>query len=136
LSGPVHDRIDLVVAVQQPTRVELMEAEGGEPSAPVRDRVCEARARATARWRGHGWTCNAQVPGPVLRGVDHRLPADDVRPVHQGLSDGRLSARGADRVLRLAWTIADLAGRQRPGADDVRRAIHLRTASALPGLAA
>jgi magnesium chelatase family protein len=136
LSGPVLDRIDLVVAVQQPTRVELMETAGGEPSAPVRERVCAARARASARWREQGWSCNAQVPGSVLRGPEHRLPPGDLQPVHDGLSTGRLSARGADRVLRLAWTIADLAGRPRPGTRDVEHAIHLRTAAALPGLAA
>jgi magnesium chelatase family protein len=47
---------------------------------------------------------------------------------------GRLSARGVDRVLRLAWTVADLAGRDRPGPDDVATAVRLRTSSVLPGL--
>jgi magnesium chelatase family protein len=136
LSGPVHDRIDLAVAVPQPTRVELMDGTGGEPSAAVRDRVAEARARAAARWRDRGWACNAQVPGSVLRGPEHRLAGADLQPVHDELALGRLSARGADRVLRLAWTIADLAGRKRPVAGDVRHAVHLRTASVLPGLAA
>jgi magnesium chelatase family protein len=136
LSGPVHDRIDLVMAVPQPSRVDLMEAAGGEPSRPVRERVMEARARALRRWRSLGLTCNAQVPGPVLRGADHRLHGDELRPVHDELAVGRLSARGADRVLRLAWTLADLAGRPRPGAVEVSHAVHLRTSFALPGLAA
>ncbi len=136
LSGPVHDRIDLVMAVPQPSRVDLMEAAGGEPSRPVRERVMEARARAARRWRGLGLTCNGQVPGPVLRGPDHRLHGDELRPVHDGLAVGRLSARGADRVLRLAWTLADLAGRSRPGAAEVSHAVYLRTSFALPGLAA
>jgi magnesium chelatase family protein len=136
LSGPVYDRVDLVVGVQQPTRAELMDGVGGEPSAPVRQRVCDARSRALARWGAQGWGCNAQVPGSVLRGSEHRLHGADLQPVHDQLAIGRLSARGADRVLRIAWTIADLAGRPRPSASDVRRAIALRLSSALPGLAA
>ena len=68
---------------------------------------------------------------------DVNYTRDDVARSAEGLElVAERPGSAADRVLRLAWTIADLAGRQRPGADDVRRAIHLRTASALPGLAA
>ncbi len=136
LSGPVQDRIDLLVTVEQPTRVELLEGGGGEPSAPVRARVAEARERAAVRWQGAAWTCNGQVPGSVLRGSEHRLPGRDLQPLHDEFTRGHLSARGADRVLRLAWTLADLAGHGRPGLREVAHAVHLRTSSILPGLAA
>jgi magnesium chelatase family protein len=56
--------------------------------------------------------------------------------VHEAFAVGRLSARGVDRVLRLAWTLADLAARDRPAAVDVAHALHLRTSAVLPGLAA
>ncbi len=82
------------------------------------------------------WTCNGQVPGPVLRGPDHRLAGPDLQPLHDEFAKGRLSARGADRVLRLAWTLADLAGHRRPRFSEIAHAVHLRTSSVLPGLAA
>ncbi len=136
LSGPLQDRIDLTVAVLQPTRSELLEGGSGEASAAVRDRVVAARERALARWRGTPWTCNAHVPGAELRGPGRRLPAADLRPLQEGFAAGRMSARGVDRVLRLAWTLADLAGRDRPSSVDVAGAVHLRTAAVLPGMAA
>jgi magnesium chelatase family protein len=136
LSGPVLDRIDLLVTVEQPTRAELLEGVGGEPSSAVRARVAAARERALTRWRGTTWVCNGQVPGSVLRGADYRLPGGDLQPLHDEFARGRLSARGADRILRLSWTLADLAGRSRPGFDEVAHAVHLRTSSVLPGLAA
>jgi magnesium chelatase family protein len=72
----------------------------------------------------------------VLRGVEYRLAGSELQPLHDEFARGRLSARGADRVLRLAWTLADLAGVQRPGFNEVAHAVHLRTASVLSGLAA
>ena len=81
-------------------------------------------------------SCNAQVPGPDLRGVSWRLPAADLEPAHEAFGRGRISARGVDRVLRLAWTLADLAGKDRPQRPEVLAALHVRTSAELPGLAA
>ncbi|MEW2380829.1 hypothetical protein AB0873_01850 [Micromonospora sp. NPDC047707] len=93
--------------------------------------MAAARAAAAARWSGLGRRINAELPGPVLRRPPWCLPARDTRELRARLDAGSLSARGFDRVLRLAWTVADLDGRDRPDADDVREAIGLRTGEAL-----
>lgn len=132
LSGPLLDRIDVQVTVQPVRAAELTEVAGsGESSAAVASRVAAARAAAAARWSGLGRRINAELPGPVLRRPPWCLPAPDTRELRARLDAGSLSARGFDRVLRLAWTIADLDGRDRPDADDVREAIGLRTGEAL-----
>ncbi|WP_255480863.1 ATP-binding protein [Micromonospora thermarum] len=132
LSGPLLDRIDVQVTVQPIRAAELTEVAGaGECSAAVAARVAAARAAAAARWSGLGRRINAELPGPVLRRAPWCLPARDTRELRARLDAGSLSARGFDRVLRLAWTIADLDGRDRPDADDVREAIGLRTGEAL-----
>jgi magnesium chelatase family protein len=136
LSGPLQDRLDLMVAVPQPTRAELLDGGAGESSGVVAGRVAEARARASARWVGRPWSTNAAAPGSELRGPGWRLAGPDLRSVHDAFAAGRLSARGVDRVLRLAWTLADLEGRRRPSATHVAHALHLRTSAALPGLTA
>ncbi len=136
LSGPLLDRVDLTVQVLPPTRADLMEAGTHESSAVVADRVRSARERAARRWVGTPWECNARVPGPELRGPRWRLPGTELGPVHRAYTEGRLSARGVDRVLRLAWTLADLVGKDRPQTPEVMLAVELRTASALPGVAA
>ncbi len=136
MSGPLLDRIDLVGGVIQPSRVELLDAGRHESSAAVAARVLAARERAEARWRGTPWACNARVPGVELRGPRWRLSAGALAPVHDAFGRGRLSARGVDRVLRVAWTLADLAGRDQPGVPEVLQAIDLRTSAAIPGAAA
>jgi magnesium chelatase family protein len=92
----------------------------------VADRVVKARATAVARWAGSGWRSNAEVPGTALRSPRWRLPRSVLAPVREQLDRGELSARGFDRVLRLAWTIGDLAGRTRPDGGDVGEATELR----------
>jgi magnesium chelatase family protein len=81
---------------------------------------------ALARWEAAGWRTNAEVPGALLRRPPWRLPAPALAPLHRALDCGALSARGFDRVLRIAWTIADLDGRDRPGAGDVEEAQAMR----------
>jgi magnesium chelatase family protein len=136
LSGPLMDRIDLMVHVAQPTRADLLDGAAGESSRVVAERVGEARARAAARWTGTTWESNAHVPGSVLRGPTWRLAASDLSRVHDEFARGALSARGVDRVLRLAWTLADLGGKNRPRAPEVALAVELRISAALPGVAA
>jgi magnesium chelatase family protein len=127
LSGPLLDRLDIRVDLESMTRADLTGA-SGEPSAAVRERVLAARARMERRFRDLPWSTNGEVPGRELR---HRwpLPADVLAPAHAAVDTGRLSARGLDRVVRVAWTLADLEGRDVPGASHVRRAVSFRKVS-------
>ncbi|MFL6130785.1 MAG: YifB family Mg chelatase-like AAA ATPase [Mycobacteriales bacterium] len=127
ISGPLLDRVDLQVWLQPVSPADLL---GGrsepEPSAPVAARVLSARSAAAERLRGTGWRINADVPGPALR-TRWRLPASVTGGADLRLDRGELSARGYDRVLRIAWSIADLAGSDRPSATDVDEAVQLRS---------
>jgi magnesium chelatase family protein len=131
LSGPLMDRIDLNVMVEPVAHGDLLDAAGPrESSATVAERVAQARATAAARWRGTPWAINAAVPGTALRSPRWLLSASALRPAHHFLEQGSLSARGFDRVLRLAWTVADLAGHAVPEAGDVDEALYFRTGGA------
>jgi magnesium chelatase family protein len=77
------------------------------------------------RFRDLPWTSNGDVPGRELR-RRWPLPAEALASAHAAVDLGRLSARGLDRVVRVAWTLADLEGRAAPGASHIRRAVSLR----------
>ena len=126
LSGPLLDRIDLRVEVAPLTRDQLVEGQGGEATSVVRDRVREARNRTAARLADTPWTTNAEVPGRELRGR-WRAPAEAMSLVFEQVSRGLLSARGVDRVLRVAWTMADLTGAPVPSPAHVAGALRLRS---------
>ncbi|MEU8131294.1 YifB family Mg chelatase-like AAA ATPase [Micromonospora sp. NPDC049049] len=131
LSGPLLDRIDVQVRLMPVRAAELMATDGGvEPSATVAARVAAARQAAVSRWADLGRRLNAEVEGPHLRRPPWRLPARVTVELRGRLDSGSLSARGFDRVIRMAWTIADLDGRDRPDQDDVREALQLRTGEA------
>lgn len=123
ISGPLADRIDLRLQVRRPGAAAL-EAEG-ERTADVAERVRAARERMRARWRSTPWRVNADVPGPALR-RDWPSESGGVALLSRAVTRGALTLRGADRVLRVGWTLADLAGRTRPSVDDIARAIALR----------
>jgi magnesium chelatase family protein len=126
LSGPLLDRVDLRHVVLMPTRAELRDDRGqAEPSAVVADRVRSARERMQARLEGTGWRSNAEVPGPVLR-TRWPLPRDAAEPIQHASETGELTMRGVERVLRVAWTLADLAGHDRPRAAEVYLALQHR----------
>jgi magnesium chelatase family protein len=128
LSGPLLDRIDVRVQVDPVAHADLLDAEGGrETTADVAARVAAARRAATERWQGTPWRSNADVPGAALRRRPWVLPAAVAAPAEGYLQRGELSARGFDRVLRLSWTLADLAGRSVPTAADVAEALFFRT---------
>ncbi len=129
LSGPLLDRVDLHVPVRAATRAERVLLDRGEPSATVAARVAAARGLSRARLAGTPWTTNAEVPGPWLR-ERLRREAAVLSPVEKAIDEGRLSLRGADRVLRVAWSIADLRGRGVPTKVDVEEAIAMRTGAA------
>jgi magnesium chelatase family protein len=125
LSGPLLDRVDLQVRMRPLLAMDLNAQEKSEGSDIVRARVGQARARAARRWSVQGWRTNAEVPGPVLR-REYRLPARATEVLDHGLAMGAVTARGADRCIRVAWTLADLAGLDRPGADQVAAALDFR----------
>src|SRR4051794_18218294 len=125
------DRIDLKVIAEPVAHGDLLDVMGErESSAKVAERVARARSVAGDRWRGTPWEVNGAVPGAVLRTSRWLLPPAALRPAQRFLDQGSLSARGFDRVLRLAWTIADLAGHTTPDAGDVDEALYFRTGGA------
>ncbi|WP_067854149.1 YifB family Mg chelatase-like AAA ATPase [Nocardia shimofusensis] len=128
LSGPLMDRIDLWVRMHGHTG-PVLTSEAAESSAAVRERVALARATAAERWRADGWRVNAEVPGHILR-RRFPLPPDTIAPLEAAVRMGRLSARGADRAIRVAWTISDLRGGALPSARDVMLALNFRRRSA------
>ncbi|WP_028802458.1 YifB family Mg chelatase-like AAA ATPase [Streptomyces sp. 142MFCol3.1] len=127
LSGPLLDRVDLRVEVEPVTRSELTALGArGESTRTVADRVRAARDRAAGRLSGTPWHTNAEMPGRELRSRWQALPGA-MDEAERGLERGLLTARGLDRVLRVAWTVADLSGHDRPDAGDVALALQLRT---------
>ncbi|MEV7287507.1 YifB family Mg chelatase-like AAA ATPase [Streptomyces sp. NPDC093252] len=127
LSGPLLDRVDLRVEVDRVTRAELLDrGTRGESTATVADRVRTARERAVLRLAGTPWRTNSEVPGRELRTRWHPAPGA-MDEAERSLDRGSLTARGLDRVLRVAWTVADLVGHDRPTAMDVALALQLRT---------
>lgn len=124
LDGPLLDRVDLQVEVPAVRRTRGEPP--GEDTATVAARVASARAAQTQRWAGEPWRWNAEAPGRRLREVLGPDPAL-LGELDQALATGRLTLRGADRVLRIAWTLADLAGAAAPQREDIGRALLLRT---------
>ncbi|HEX8122107.1 MAG TPA: YifB family Mg chelatase-like AAA ATPase [Solirubrobacteraceae bacterium] len=122
LSGPLLDRIDLVLNVHAPSAEELTGARGTTSSAEVRERVVEARERQERRLGGGA---NAQMTIAELREHASPDPAGD-RLLRRAYETGRVSARGHHRVMRVARTIADLAGRDRVTAADISLALGFR----------
>jgi magnesium chelatase family protein len=125
LSGPLLDRIDMQLFVPQLSARELAGRGTGERSAVVAARVAEARGAARDRLKRWGIGTNAEVPGSILRN-ELRLPAATLAGLNRATESLRLSARGYDRVLRIAWSIADLNSHACPTAQDVDVAIQLR----------
>ncbi|GAB3253059.1 YifB family Mg chelatase-like AAA ATPase [Kineosporia babensis] len=125
LSGPLLDRVDLQVDVLPVSRADMAADEPAESTAVVAERVLQARAVAKERLAGTPWSCNGEVPGSYLRGR-LKLSSAVTQDVDHALDNGRLSIRGHDRVLKVSWTVSDLAGQERPTRDDVSRALMLR----------
>jgi magnesium chelatase family protein len=127
LSGPLLDRVDIHLSVSAATVPRGVSAEVPRvTTAQARERVLTARDAATARLSSTVWRTNAEVDGAHLRSRHLRLPSAVTRPIDRGLERGGLSMRGYDRVLRVAWTLADLDGATVPSLDHVGRALFLR----------
>ncbi|MGW3771775.1 YifB family Mg chelatase-like AAA ATPase [Actinomadura verrucosospora] len=128
VSGPLLDRIDLKLELTPASRAELRyDLEFAESSKVVAERVMLARERTMRRLAGTPWRSNSEVPGPELR-RRFTPPQEAMHGADEALQRGTLSARGLDRILRVAWTIADLAGHDEPGPDDVGGALTLWSA--------
>ncbi len=121
LSGALADRIDILAAIQQPSAAEIGGAPG-ESSAAVRDRVCQARERQDRRL-GSG-RCNAEMTPAEAR--ECPLGADAAALLADLYARQRLSGRAHDRSLRLAQTIADLAGLAEIGEEQMAQALQMR----------
>ncbi|MCK2036657.1 YifB family Mg chelatase-like AAA ATPase [Microbacterium sp. SSW1-49] len=127
LSGPLRDRVDIDLQVMRVAAHRAMAGEGSSlTSSAARERVRAARERASERWRATPWRRNAEVSGTWLRQGALRLERAVRAPLDRALERGALTLRGYDRVLRLAWTMADLSDRDQPGLDEIGRALHLR----------
>ena len=126
LSRPLLDRVDLQVMVDRPSRYQLLVAPEGESTATVAARVEAARDRSAHRLLGTPWTRNSQVPARLLR-TGWRVDPEALRVIETALDHGMLTARGVDRILRVAWSMADLAGLDRPGRAEVGEALALRS---------
>jgi magnesium chelatase family protein len=115
LSGPLLDRIDLVIDVPAVTAADLILPPPAEGSAEAAARVAAARARQTARYAAlgvEGVTTNAACPAPLIEEAA-RPDADGIALIRDAASAMRLSARGFHRVLKVARTLADLDGEER-----------------------
>ena len=110
LSGPILDRIDLQISVPRLLPEELLSFSGdAESSAAIRERVCRARALQQERWAPFGLSCNAELPEKIVK--RHLTLSLETRDFLAGMAGKlRLSGRGVSRVLKVARTIADLAG--------------------------
>ncbi|MBD8869044.1 YifB family Mg chelatase-like AAA ATPase [Nocardioides donggukensis] len=131
LTGPVVDRIDITRHVRP---VPVHEAGDPlarpEPTAVVRRRVEAARDRQRTRFAGRPWRLNAHVPAAALREEWPLTPAA-AADLDRQMASGRLTRRGLTRVHRLAWTVADLAGIDRPGQAETDVALRLRSGDPL-----
>ncbi len=125
LSGPLLDRIDMHVEVPRVPFQKLSDDRRGEPSASIRGRVEAARDRQTQRFAGSKLTCNADM-GPTQ--IKEFCPVDDTARQLLGtaMRQMQLSARAYHRILKLARTIADLAGEERIGTAHIAEAIQYR----------
>jgi magnesium chelatase family protein len=129
LSGPLLDRIDLLVSMERAGSAPL----NGKPitsSAQAREKVIEARERQSARLRENGILVNAQMDARMLR--EHVLLDRTCENMLAGAhKQGMLSVRGAHRALRVARTMADLAGSPNVRAKDLATALSCRPEAGL-----
>jgi magnesium chelatase family protein len=125
VSGPLLDRIDLQVEVPRLPPRELVEFPAGETSQRVRERVMEARDRQRRRW-GNKTVANAHADLVRMRAAC-RLGDEEKRFMYAAADRLGLTARGFDRCLRVARTIADLAARERVTVADLAEAVQYRS---------
>jgi magnesium chelatase family protein len=125
ISGPLLDRVDVKIELEPVGRKELLNDRNfAESSRTVALRVAQARDRAARRLRDTPWRLNGEVPGSELRRTWPPAPGA-LAVIERSLERGQISARGVVKVIRVAWTIADLAGQPRPTKDECHAALGL-----------
>lgn len=132
LSGPILDRIDIQMDVPPVEHITTSSRDHKQyeskstvlTSEMMRKTVITARLTAQERFKEQGWNCNAKASGTWLR---KNTSTQAISLINRALEKHQLSLRGADRALRLSWTLADLAGHTSPDVSDVAQAISLRT---------
>lgn len=121
LSGPLLDRIDIQIELQKVNPREVADDQHRESSLEIARRVRRARQRARQRLEGTPWSSNAEVPGRWYRNrITSGTPLQ--RMVTEIIDKGALSLRGLDKIIRVAWTIADLDERVEPTVEDLFQA--------------
>ena len=125
ISGPLRDRIDVFLTTS--AEASVLSPKGAERSSAIARRVAAARERAAARWSQAGLaeSVNARVPATLIR---RHFPAREsaMALLESSLSEGTITQRGADKCLKLAWTLADLEQADQPDIDHAYRALDLR----------
>jgi magnesium chelatase family protein len=124
LSGPLLDRIDLRVTVENISRLELAENDN-ESSAVIRARVVQARKTAALRFQNENWKLNSEIPPRALR-TTYQPERSAMNFLHDQMDKELITARGLHKVIRTSWTIADLQHVTRPTLKEVRQAYQLR----------
>ncbi|MGQ0669578.1 MAG: YifB family Mg chelatase-like AAA ATPase [Actinomycetota bacterium] len=134
LSGPLLDRIDIRLVVPRLSKRELLGESAGETSASIRERVEEARLRQRHRYASMGVPCNAQLPGPLAR-RQARMSVRAGDLLARAVDTLALTGRGFDRALKVARTVADLAGAEEVSAEHLGEALSYRASLGEEGLA-
>jgi magnesium chelatase family protein len=125
VSGPLLDRIDVKARLQPASCQEMLrDPATADPSATVAERVAAARQRSAARLAGTPWRLNAEVPGTALCRAFPPRPGS-LPLLERAMELGQVSARAADKIIRVAWTITDLADTDRPGPGHISQALGL-----------
>jgi magnesium chelatase family protein len=123
-SGPLLDRIDLRLGLNLPTKADLKSPTAAEATEVVAARVLTARKRAEARLRETPWQTNGEVAGAYLR--KSLWPSAAGELLDRAYQARRISLRGVERVVRVAWSIADCVGHHEPTSDDIGLALSMR----------
>jgi magnesium chelatase family protein len=134
LSGPLLDRIDVSLEVLRPTAQALRD-QAGPLSSEIRERVIAARERQALRMAGSGASCNAEMSARMLRELAAATPSA-LRLLYELHDRNRLSARAHGRILRVARTVADLAGSDNVHPEHMSAAAGLRLDDLRMGAAA
>lgn len=136
ISGPIRDRIDIHRELTSPSRAQLAALTSspshGRSTAEFAQLVREARERQLLRYAATPWRLNSQLPGAELR---RNWPMEESARlvIERQVATARISARAADRISRLAWSVADLCAHPRPTTDDVDTALSLRRGTGIGG---